>query len=113
MTMTKNRNREMADYKLFHPDDEENDIMHTRQELHAILTFPDVTGRSFDDLKNSILESSFGFHSSGRPISMRDLSLQYHVSLRTVAYALNPGLKRSVEEDERRYAVYRNAKRKH
>lgn len=113
MTMPKDF-YEMGGYKNLHPnDDEEDDIMHTRQELHAILHFPDVTGRSFDALKNSIKASSRGVHSSGRPISMRDLALQYHVSLRTVAYALNPRLKKSVEEDERKYAVYRKPKRKH
>lgn len=114
MTITRNRNREMGDYKFFHlNDDEEDDIMHTRAELHAILTYPDVTGRSFEELKGSIQESSFGFHASGRPVSMRDLALQYHVSLRTVAYALNPGIKRSVEESDRVYAVQRRVVKKH
>lgn len=72
----------------------------TRRILY---TYPDLSARTIEEVRASVIEEYHKPDRFGRRRSLRELALLFRVSLRTIVYAVNPGIERDVARHTQEY----------
>lgn len=70
------------------------DMADAKKILH---TYPDLPASTIAAIRPSVIEEFLTPDRFGRARSFRELAIQFRVSLRTIVYAVNPGILRDIE----------------
>ncbi|MBR2584395.1 MAG: hypothetical protein IKE64_03040 [Thermoguttaceae bacterium] len=70
------------------------DMADAKKILH---TYPDLPADTIAAIRPSVIEEFLTPDRFGRQRSFRELAIQFRVSLRTIVYAINPGILRDIQ----------------
>lgn len=70
------------------------DMADAKKILH---TYPDLPASTIAAIRPSVIEEFLTPDRFGRQRSFRELAIQFRVSLRTIVYAVNPGILRDIQ----------------
>ncbi|MBR2586710.1 MAG: hypothetical protein IKE64_14905 [Thermoguttaceae bacterium] len=70
------------------------DMADAKKILH---TYPDLPASTIAEIRPSVIEEFLTPDRFGRARSFRELAIQFRVSLRTIVYAVNPGILRDIQ----------------